>query len=260
MSRNNRLTEDNRFLISILNRIHQDNNQAILSIVNSTRENITNNILLINLNSSNHEIQNTIMNILRDGIEVPINQRNRAPGINNMRETYSFDANLYTIPNRPARRNLNTNSNTNWSTLLQNFLNPIEIHPTQANIEIATRNVRFSDIVSPSNISCPITLECFNDSDQVLVIRHCGHIFSTSGLTSWFASNCRCPICRYDIRNYTPNVTSDSTSNNVNEERNINNTNTNNESIIASLISNYMDNIENDNIINDVSGNYSYFI
>ena len=43
-------------------------------------------------------------------------------------------------------------------------------------------------------------LEDFNDNDMVSVIRPCGHIFTTAALTTWFRSNCRCPVCRYDIR------------------------------------------------------------
>ena len=37
---------------------------------------------------------------------------------------------------------------------------------------------------------------------MVSVIRVCGHIFKTEDLNTWFRSNCKCPICRYDIRNY----------------------------------------------------------
>jgi hypothetical protein len=84
-------------------------------------------------------------------------------------------------------------------------LEPIEIFPTQSQIESATRVVRFGDIIRPLNTACPITLENFNENDQVLVIRQCSHIFSNTGLTSWFRTNCRCPVCRFDIRNYISN-------------------------------------------------------
>ena len=88
--------------------------------------------------------------------------------------------------------------------IIQSFLEPIEVFPTQSQIEIATRIVRFSDILNPINNSCPISMERFNDSDNVSIIRECGHIFSTQEINLWFRSNCRCPICRYDIRNYNP--------------------------------------------------------
>lgn len=271
MSRNNRLTEDNRFLISILNRIYQDNNRVILNITGSVRENDTNNAILNNLNESNHEIQSTIISILRESlynnnINIPTHIRERNHIRTNGRETngresngngrgrnntvatnndsYIVDSLLYTIPTRNNNRSLN-NTNSNLTSLFQSFFNPIEVFPTQANIEIATRNVRFSEIVTPNNTSCPITLERFNDNDQVLVIRHCGHIFSHSGLTSWFASNCRCPVCRYDIRNYSPNVPPLDTSNNVVEPIT---------SPRSELISTITDSLIN-NYINDISGN-----
>jgi hypothetical protein len=95
-------------------------------------------------------------------------------------------------------------SGTNINDLINRFLEPVEVFPTQSQIEIGTRIARFSDIVNPINSSCPISMERFNDSDNVSVIRECGHIFTTQELNSWFRSNCRCPICRYDIRTYNP--------------------------------------------------------
>ena len=34
------------------------------------------------------------------------------------------------------------------------------------------------------------------------MISQCNHIFSANELLNWFNSNVRCPMCRYDIRNY----------------------------------------------------------
>jgi hypothetical protein len=41
------------------------------------------------------------------------------------------------------------------------------------------------------------------------VIRFCGHIFNTEQLNTWFRSNCRCPVCRYDIRRYNTTASSE---------------------------------------------------
>jgi hypothetical protein len=49
---------------------------------------------------------------------------------------------------------------------------------------------------------CPITLENFAVGESICRIRHCGHIFKSSGLMQWFNRNVRCPVCRYDIRTY----------------------------------------------------------
>ena len=46
-------------------------------------------------------------------------------------------------------------------------------------------------------------------------IIHCGHIFIPHQLNRWFQNNVRCPVCRYDIRDYEPNQTNDSGTNNT---------------------------------------------
>jgi len=109
---------------------------------------------------------------------------------------YFFDAsyNLQRAP-RPTRNNT-------FETLINSFLEPVPTYPGTLQVEIATRNVRYGDIVSPMNTSCPISLEIFTDSDIVTIICYCGHIFMASEIHNWFSSNCRCPVCRYDIREY----------------------------------------------------------
>lgn len=109
-------------------------------------------------------------------------------------------------PRQPRQpRQTNNQRSNNITQLLQTFFEPIEVYPTQSQIEIATRIVTYRDIVSPMNTSCPITLERFNDDEPVTIIRHCSHIFNTIQLNSWFRTNCKCPVCRYDIRTYIPN-------------------------------------------------------
>jgi len=33
-------------------------------------------------------------------------------------------------------------------------------------------------------------------------VRHCGHCFHSSCIQSWFQLSVRCPVCRYDIRDF----------------------------------------------------------
>ncbi len=87
------------------------------------------------------------------------------------------------------------------NSLLQSFMEPIVVRPTQQQIESATRRVKYGDISRPVNTTCPISLEPFADEDDVIVIRHCGHIFKPTEFETWFNANYRCPTCRYDIRN-----------------------------------------------------------
>ena len=86
--------------------------------------------------------------------------------------------------------------------ILESFLAPIDIYPTQNQLESATRTAVYGEITRPPNTTCPISLDAFDNDQIVTVIRHCGHIFSTEQIVSWFRANCRCPVCRYDIRNY----------------------------------------------------------
>ena len=95
-----------------------------------------------------------------------------------------------------------------FSNLFQSFFDPVVIYPTSSQIETATRRVLYRDIVSPINSSCPISMDTFNDNETVTIIRHCGHIFNSDELATWFQSNCRCPVCRYDIRNFNRNTSS----------------------------------------------------
>ena len=93
--------------------------------------------------------------------------------------------------------------NNMYDDLLNN-LTPVPIHPSYEQITNATDIVRFGNINSPLNTTCPITQESFNSDNLVTQILHCGHIFNTSSLDRWFEINTRCPLCRYDIRTYNP--------------------------------------------------------
>ena len=181
-------------------------------VPNTTNNQNTNNARRVNSSS------NALMNFLNNGV---------------LSNTPYMVDNVEYIPLQSSARSGATVSNS-INELLQGFLEPVEVFPTQSQIEIGTRIVRFSDIVNPINTSCPISMERFNDSDSVSIIRECRHIFSTQELQLWFRNNCRCPVCRYDIRNYNPLV------NRRQQERN----SQNNSSIDAS-----------NNVINDASNN-----
>jgi hypothetical protein len=45
-------------------------------------------------------------------------------------------------------------------------------------------------------------------------IKQCGHTFNQEAITNWFQSNVRCPVCRYDIREW-----SDVSGNTINNEQ-----------------------------------------
>ena len=197
----NNLTQEQFFLFTNLKEMYESNNRLLTSVTQITNSNFDgNNItsLVNNLISTNNEIKHRIMDLLN--LNVNNRQHNNRQHNNNIQTNYSNRPNYH-------RNRQNYINNPTINNLFHTFFDPIEIFPTPSQIEIATRVVRFGDIIRPLNTSCPISLDNFNDNDQVLMIRHCNHIFSNTELISWFRSNCKCPVCRYDIRNYIPTKT-----------------------------------------------------
>lgn len=251
----NNLTNEQIQLINILNTMYTDNTRQIQSLTNSNNQirTVLTNILTNSRRHANRQNNNRYNNLFNNLIGYTNNSNsflNTSPIIDNIQR--------YNIPNTNQLRNSvssrNLESDNLSFNLFQSFFEPVEISPTQTQIEIATRRVRYNDIISPANVSCPISLELFNDSDMVTVIRYCGHIFDSEQLNTWFRSNSKCPVCRYDIRNY--NNSSNSFFNNdiINtENRNIQQQN-------SSSISNEERNNENSiqsylNLFLDASGN-----
>jgi hypothetical protein len=220
-----RISNEQLLLINILNTMYNDNLRQINNITDTlnnlydTNNQIRN--LLIQLLGSNHHSSG---NQRRNGFNDRRNRENNSDRDRNPNRVYLNNrpyiidsVTEYTIPRQflrnYANQNHNNNNNNNnldaFTQLFQNFLQPVEIYPTQSQIETATRRVRYCDISRPINTQCPISMDEFNDNDMVTVIRHCGHTFHTEHLMNWFRSNCRCPVCRYDIRDYNSNASTE---------------------------------------------------
>lgn len=231
----NNLSSEQLLLVNILNDMYNENSRQI----NNYHDAIT------GLNEANNNIRTTLIQMLNvNGIRRTTS--NTTPGSSYFRE--------FTIP-----LNTLTNRNDNNSRFLENFFSPVEVYPTQSQIEAATRRVRYCDIVSPINRSCPISLENFEDSEMVSVIRQCNHIFKTEELNTWFRSNCRCPVCRYDIRNYNTNAATSSYfqqqdasgNNNSSSNNNIERRSNSTERMVSNVLESFLN--EQSNI--DASGN-----
>jgi len=229
----NNISNENIMLVDILKKMYTDNIRQINNMTNSinnirnTNSQIRNMLMQVLLyqNTSTNSIRNQRQtNTTRENLNRNQRQTNttRENSIRNQRQTNTTRENLnrvilnnipyvidsfqqFTIPLTQQTNNTNT---TQLSGQIQSFFQPVEVYPTQSQIENATRNVQYCDIVNPVNRSCPISLDTFTDSDMVSVIRFCGHIFKPDQLITWFRSNCRCPICRYDIRSYNANSSS----------------------------------------------------
>jgi hypothetical protein len=250
-----RMSNENLLLINILNTMYNDNFRQINLLIETLNNLIENNVqvrnLLVQVINSN---QNRYTNNNSANIFGRIMVNNRPYIIDSISE--------FTIPRNNLNRRNRSQTEDIFTQNFNNFLQPVEIYPTQSQIETATRHVRYCDIFRPVNSSCPISMDEFNDIDMVTVIRQCGHIFHTEYLMNWFRSNCRCPVCRHDIRDNNSNLSSElfnnqqasvDSSNNIPERNNTNNTN-------SSFSDDYMDNLNNflsNNITGlvDLSGN-----
>ena len=222
------INREDLFIINILNNIYNDNLRQIQSLQNSNNEirRTISDLLYRNSRSTNYnrnrnnrtQYNNTSLNPYSNTIVTPASELN------------IFSQLLNTTSNLQNTFNNGMNNNQSLTNIFDTFFEPITIFPTQTEIENATRNVQFSDIVCPINTSCPILLEPFQDSEIVTVIRQCGHIFNRNELVRWFRTNCRCPVCRYDIREYrnnNSNNTNNSSNNNI-SNNNINDSSNNN--------------------------------
>jgi hypothetical protein len=117
----------------------------------------------------------------------------------------------------PGTRTTRTNRESSETSLFENrtfnvliaealrqLSSPVVVRPSVAQIERATREVTFSSIQNPPNSNCPICLDVFEEESTVRQIIHCGHSFVPGEINRWFETNVRCPVCRYDIRDFTP--------------------------------------------------------
>jgi hypothetical protein len=57
----------------------------------------------------------------------------------------------------------------------------------------------YSEINTPLSTSCPITREDFLDTDVVIMIRECRHIFKKTAFQTWIENNNTCPCCRINL-------------------------------------------------------------
>lgn len=155
-----------------------------------------------------------------------ITNRERVQSENNYPNTNDYTY-YYTQPVRPVNSIFSSLFPT---TRRENTLQDVVVRPTQEQILTATEVISFDERLSYNNTNCPITLEPFINGQRICRIKHCSHLFKRSALNDWFRRNVRCPICRYDIRDYI-NETLESSQNN-----DLENENTENSDIVEELL------------------------
>ena len=111
-------------------------------------------------------------------------------------------------------------SDTDITSLIYMFLSPLNnntnlqansvpVPLTEQQITDATEIVPYQS--SMTERRCPISLEDFVENEEICHIRGCGHIFKKSTLLRWFQTQTRCPVCRYNLRDFVHNVNQNST-------------------------------------------------
>lgn len=149
-----------------------------------------------------------------------LDERNRsfyAPGWTNPVNGPDISTELPTDPTPPLPvPSRNNNNNHLFSYILyrptiraqdgaamRRFFQNIVVRPTPEQIENATHLIPFQSGEENINTTCPITMEDFQEGEPVRQIKHCRHTFNEQSIQNWFQTNVRCPVCRYDIRDYS---------------------------------------------------------
>ncbi len=83
-------------------------------------------------------------------------------------------------------------------TTLANNLSPVIVSPTNQQIADATTIIHA--IHANPEQQCTICFETLRTGQTCRMINHCEHTFHQTCIDRWFATNVRCPNCRYDIR------------------------------------------------------------
>jgi hypothetical protein len=173
-----------------------------------------------NYNNYNNNNNNNNNNMNRNRRNNTFNHTSGFPFNNSYRNRSGRGPYIYYDYNNPINPstyldNITNNNEQEITNLLTSFLNStVVIRPTEEQINNASRLIRYSEIQNPNSATCAISLDPFVASDMVRQIHQCGHIFFPEQFTQWFRSNVRCPVCRYDIRNYRSNVQENTVPNN----------------------------------------------
>lgn len=214
----NNIVNNNRQINSILE-LMKNNEQMLANLINdefnlneteNSNNQSNNNIPNINLNTSQNTPSNTSPNNDINTLYSVLNQTRENIFNTNLDQLFSSFSNNLNVPNNLNENNIYTRHfiirNPSAYSFFNNddadFLTPIVIRPTQEQINNATEECIFSSIEDPPNSSCPISLVPFQNNDLVYKIKQCGHIFFKNQLENWLHENTKCPLCRYDIRDY----------------------------------------------------------
>lgn len=141
------------------------------------------------------------------------NYRNSPPGLfppqattNEINQPGIQQRTPFNIYNFLSRNNDPFSNNELMQEYFQNLFQNVIVSPTTEQIENATELFSYTEGLQLINHRCPITLEEFQENDNIRRIRYCGHCFNEESIQHWFRNNVRCPVCRLDIRDVSENL------------------------------------------------------
>jgi len=197
--------------------------------INTYNQNITS--FLSTINDYRHDIRTTHTHVLNESRN--LSPTATAPPSTPIRPVRSRNTNMRRNQPTETQTGLGTTQSMTFSSPESLFSNiftfPINtgarryedviVSPTQPEIDNAVEVFVYTENRIQPNSRCPITMEEFTVGDRISRIRYCEHMFREDAINNWFRLNVRCPVCRYDIREYTNNIT-DTSSNNVTDVSN----------------------------------------
>jgi hypothetical protein len=125
--------------------------------------------------------------------------------------------------------------------IISDIFQDVIVRPTIDQINTATTCFPYQ--YDSSYNQCSITMEEFEENEIVCRIKQCGHTFKKPAIMNWFERSVRCPICRYDIRNYIEE--------NSVEPQNLDENIVNSENVHDNIETNIYDSSYNVNIVNN---------
>jgi hypothetical protein len=140
--------------------------------------------------------------------------------INNINYNYNNYNNNYNNNNNDSRLLQQTMSNSLYDNV-NKYKMVITDEAFQTIIPTIYRNLTQEDKLS--NTVCCISLEDFNDDDDVLQL-HCSHVFHKDAITHWLKKESSiCPVCRFKYDDVeVENTDNNNNANNANNANNVN--------------------------------------
>lgn len=146
------------------------------------------------------------------------NQRRYNQNVQHILELMENEQNRARVPPsrrphiRPSRQRNTDHVIYNWMRYYllnrEQGLQDVVVRPTDREIENATELILYDNSLQHSQ--CSITLEPFEENEEICRIKHCSHCFKKDAIYDWFHRNVRCPVCRYDIREYRSDIVEES--------------------------------------------------